>query len=104
MQLSQRKIYEANDLSAYVGIMPKIEDPEDDLRALFDFDSETCINVLSTLFKMKRNRLDLIIPQKTEDGLVRVYFSTEIVCEAKKVKRTTVSLSSIVWNLFLEQL
>ena len=74
------------DFSAHAGILPNINDPKDNLRSLFDFDTETCLNVLNTLFKMKRKeRLDLIIPQKIEDGLVWVYFNQETPCEARKV-------------------
>ena len=73
------------EISAHAGVLPNIDDPDENLQPLFDFDTETCLNVLNTLFKMRRNRLDMIIPQKIEDGLVIVYFSQEVVCEARKV-------------------
>ena len=71
--------------SAHAGVLPNIDEPEDNFRSLFDFDIETCLKVLNTLFKMRRNRLDMIIPQKIEDGLVRVYFKEKVVCEERKV-------------------
>ena len=73
-------------------------DPEENLRPLFDFDTDTCLNVINALFNMKRNRLDLIIPQKIEDRLVRVYFNQKIACEERKVKSKKKSVSSIKWR------
>ena len=64
--------------------MPNTNDPKD-LQSLFDFDMETCLNVQNTLFEMVEIGLDLIIPQKIEDGLVRVNFNQEIACETRKV-------------------
>ena len=69
---------------AHTGILPNIDGPKD-LQLLFDFDTETCLNVWNTLFKMGEIRLDMIIRQKIEDGLVRVYFSQKIMCEARQV-------------------
>ena len=73
------------EISAHAGILANTGDQDENFRPLFDFDTDTCLSVLNTLFKMKRNRLDLIIPQKIEDGLVRLYFSQKVVCEAEKV-------------------
>ena len=71
-------------LLAHTGTLPNIDGPKD-IQSLFDFDTETCLNVQNTLFKMGEIRLDMIIPQKIEDGLVRVYFSQKIMCEARQV-------------------
>ena len=65
--------------------MPNIYDPEEELRPLFDFDTETCLNVQSTMSKMDEFGLDLIIAQNIDNRLVRVYFSQEILCETRKV-------------------
>ena len=61
-----------------------INGPREDFLSPTDVNTETCLNVQNTLFKMGEIRLDLIIPQKIDGGIVKVYFNQEIMCGARK--------------------
>ena len=72
--------------SAYMGVLPNMDDPNECLRPLFDLDTKTCLNVKDTIFNMAEIGLELLIPQNIEDGLVRLYFNQNVKCETKKAR------------------
>ena len=72
--------------SAHTGVLLNMYDPNQDLRPLFDFDTKTCLNVKDTIFNMAEIGLELLIPQNIEEGLLRLYFSQNVICETKQAR------------------
>ena len=69
-----------------MGVLLNMDDPEEDLRQLFDLDTKTCLNVKHSIFNMTEIGLELLIPQNIEDGLLRLYFSQNVICETKQAR------------------
>ena len=72
--------------SAYMGVLPNMDDHSECLRPLFDLDTKTCLNVKDTIFNMAEIGLELLIPENIEDGLLRLYFSQDVICETKQAR------------------
>ena len=72
--------------------MPDEDDLVNDLHLLFDFDADTCIDVEETIFVMEFLRINMVIPQLIEGGLVRVYFNQTTECAMRKVSYQSVRL------------
>ena len=52
---------------------------------LFDIDTETCIDSEMALKDSAYYLVDLVIPQKRENGLVTVYFNQTVECDGRQV-------------------
>ena len=71
--------------SAQAGLIPDKDDLVNDLHLLFDFDTDTCVDVEETTLVKGFLRINKVVPQLIEGGLVRVYFNQTTVCGVRKV-------------------
>ena len=71
--------------SAQAGLIPDKDDLVDNLHLLFDLDTDTCVDVDETTLVKGFLRINIVVPQLIEGGLVRVHFNQTTVCGMRKV-------------------
>ena len=77
--------------SAQAGLIPDSDDLVNDLHLLFDFDTDTCVDVEKTTLVKGFLRINIVVPQLIEGGLVRVYFNQRAVCGMRKVSMNLIN-------------
>ena len=86
--------------SAHAGLIPDEDDLVNDLHLLFDFDTDTCVDVEETIFAMEFIRINVVIAQQIEGGLVRVYFKHPVMCRMRKVSLNFINLLYLLYLSF----
>ena len=61
------------------------ETKDDHVQLLMDFNPETCVDGEPLLQNMDYYRVDLVIPQKIENGIITVYFNQTVDCLERQV-------------------
>ena len=54
-------------------------------QALFDADIRTCIDIGPVLSSVGNLRLDMVIAERIDDGIITVYFNQTVQCEEQQV-------------------
>ena len=61
------------------------DETKDEYVNLMDLNTESCVDGEALLQKMDHYRVDLVIPQKIENGTITVYFNQTVDCKKRRV-------------------